>query len=138
MRAAPPVLVEERGRATVFLWLGLMAGLAAAVVLYCFNPVESPFYPRCFFKMATGFDCPGCGGLRATHQLLHGHWHTAFVLNPLLVLALPLATFFALRAVWEKKTGRRRPRLFQISTVVWICAVIVIGFGVLRNVPWRN
>ena len=138
MRAAPPVLIEERGRTTVFWWLGLVVALVGAGVLYFFNPVESHFYPRCFFKMATGLDCPGCGGLRATHQLLHGHWHTAFVLNPLLVLTLPLAAFFAIRAGWEKRTGRRWPRLFQITTVVWMGAVLVIGFGVLRNVPWRS
>lgn len=138
MPAAPPVMVEERGRITVFLWLGGLAGLAAGIVLYFFNPVESHFYPRCFFKMATGWDCPGCGGLRATHQFLHGHWQTAFALNPLLILTLPLAAFFGIRAGWEKKTGRRGPRLFRITTVIWICAALVIGFGVLRNVPWRK
>ena len=138
MPAAPPVLVEERGRPTVFLWLGGLAGLGGAVLLYWFNPVESSFYPRCFFKMATGFDCPGCGGLRATHQLLHGHWQTALGLNPLFVLALPLAACLMIRAGWEKKTGRRGPRLFRITTVVWIAAALVIGFGVLRNAPWRS
>ena len=29
-------------------------------------------YPQCPFKMLTGWNCPFCGGLRMTHDLLHG------------------------------------------------------------------
>ena len=57
----------------------------AAGVLFCFDPNRYPFYPLCFFHRATGLLCPGCGSLRALHQLLHGNLATAFHFNALLV-----------------------------------------------------
>ena len=130
-------MLAPSGGARNWLWVGITAALLAAVVLFFFNPSQHGFYPRCFFKMATGLDCPGCGGLRATHQLLHGHLRAAFAFNPLFVAALPFAAFFAARAALEQWTGRKRPRLIPMTAAVWICAGLVVAFGVLRNLPWR-
>ncbi len=138
MRASSPPIIEERERSKIFLWLGLAFGAGSVALLYFLNPAQHGFYPRCFFKMATGLDCPGCGGLRATHQLLHGNIREAFLLNPLFVASLPIAGFFVLRALIERATGRKWRRLLRLTTAVWTCAVIVIAFGVLRNVPWRR
>src|SRR2546425_12377672 len=79
--------------------LALVAG--ASTLLFFFDPGSYRFYPRCLFNQVTGLLCPGCGSLRALHQLLHGHVAAAFHLNALLVLFLPavcwLATLSALR-----------------------------------------
>ncbi|MCX6913024.1 MAG: DUF2752 domain-containing protein, partial [Verrucomicrobia bacterium] len=74
----------------------MSALLAAAVglVLFCFDPRQYHFYPICFFHKATGLLCPGCGALRATHQLLHGHLAAAFRFNPMLVASLPFLLWF--------------------------------------------
>jgi hypothetical protein len=136
MDACPPSIPVERGSGRLIVWLGVAMAVAVAAVLFLFNPAEHAIYPRCFLKMTTGLECPGCGGLRATHQLLHGHIREAFVLNPLFVTALPFAAFFAARAGWEKLTGRKGRRFVRASTAVWIGAVIVVLFGVLRNLPW--
>ena len=37
-------------------------------------------FPVCPFKALTGWNCPGCGGLRMTHDVLHGDG----VVSPLL------------------------------------------------------
>lgn len=137
MRDAPPPITVESGRGAVFLWLSLAAALAGGAALFFLDPSQHGFYPRCFFKMATGLDCPGCGGLRATHQLLHGHLAAAFALNPLYILTLPIAGFFFMRSILEQRTGRKWPRLFQPATSIWLGAGIVIAFGVLRNLPWH-
>ena len=136
MDAVPPPITVERGSGKLFVWFGIAAAVAMAAVLFLFNPAEHSIYPRCFLKMTTGLNCPGCGGLRATHQLLHGHVREAFFLNPLFVTALPLAAFLAMRAGWEKITGQKFRRLMRPSTAVWIGAVVVVLFGVLRNLPW--
>jgi len=138
MQVAPPLILEERGRGTTFVLLGIVAALAGVALLYLYNPVEAGFYPRCFFKIATGLDCPGCGGLRATHQLLHGHLRAAFQLNPLYVAALPVGMLFLIRAGAERWSGRKWPRLFRSTTLVWMGAGAVLVFGVLRNLPWRG
>jgi hypothetical protein len=133
----PPIATEVRGSRSVFLWCGFAAALAAGAVLFWLDPATHGFYPRCFFQMMTGWDCPGCGGLRATHQLLHGHWREAFVLNPLFVVALPILGCFLARPLLARASGKKIPRMFSNTIWVWIAAVIVIGFGILRNFPWR-
>src|SRR5260221_9010819 len=70
-----------------FLLVGIIA--LAAGVLFFFDPAEHAFYPVCFFHRTTGLLCPGCGSLRAVHQLSHGHLAAAFRVKPLLVVCLP-------------------------------------------------
>jgi hypothetical protein len=137
MRVASPAIPIQSGRSVIFVLIGLAAGLAAAAGLFFFDPSQHAFYPRCFFKMMTGLDCPGCGGLRATHQLLHGHIRAAFALNPLFIAAIPVAAFFSFRALFERITRRTSRRFLSHTTAVWICGILVIVFGVLRNLPWR-
>ncbi len=116
----------------------LVVSFVVVVVLFAFNPSEARFYPRCFLKSFTGLDCPGCGGLRAMHQLLHGHFGAAFQLNPLLFLLLPLAAFYALRQLLFLFTGRRVAHPFKSPRWWGLFALVVVGFGVLRNLPWRS
>jgi hypothetical protein len=65
--------------------------LAGGIVLYLFDPATAGFYPPCLFRSLFGFQCPGCGSLRAAHQLLHGDFAAAWALNRTVVVALPLA-----------------------------------------------
>src|SRR5467141_5185253 len=66
------------------VWLGLAAG---ATFLFLFNPASpaNQFFPKCPFRMITGWQCPGCGSTRALYQLLHLNPIAAFKLNPLLM-----------------------------------------------------
>jgi hypothetical protein len=73
------------------------AALAAAV-LFFFDPATTGFYPPCLFRTILGTQCPGCGSLRAAHQLLHGNLKEAWMLNKPLLIALPLAAGAALFA----------------------------------------
>lgn len=74
----------------------LAACAACALILYCVDPSENHFYPRCPFFMLTGLKCPGCGLTRAMHQILHGNIVKAFRYNQFLVVALPLAIIMRL------------------------------------------
>jgi hypothetical protein len=112
--------------------------LITVAILYRFNPIEHAFYPRCMLHVLTGLDCPGCGGLRATHQLLHGNIIAALKLNALFVALLPIGFYFATRHMVFVITGTRWPQLFKNSRWPIVAAVVVIGFGVLRNLPWRS
>jgi hypothetical protein len=71
------------------------AALAAAV-LFLFDPATTGFYPPCLFKTFLGTQCPGCGSLRAVHQLLRGNVGQAWALNKPLLIALPLAAAMSL------------------------------------------
>ncbi|MGE5344357.1 MAG: DUF2752 domain-containing protein [Acidithiobacillales bacterium] len=63
---------------------------SAVAGLYFFDPATAGFYPPCLFKTVLGMGCPGCGSLRAIHQVLHGNFAAAWALNPPVIVALPL------------------------------------------------
>ena len=86
------------------------------------------------FHALTGLACPGCGGLRALHALLHGQIAAAFRLNPLFVAGLPVAV--ALAGVWLVRRRRAPAARFPLSARwAWTVVAIVVVFGVVRNLP---
>lgn len=90
--------------------------------------------PGCFFKSATGFDCPGCGMTRATHASLHGDFGKAFGLNPVGMILLPMAMLFG--AVEVAGWVRGKPLPFRLRSGRWtatVVAAVMIVWWVLRN-----
>ena len=106
--------------------------LLLAAVLYLVNPVEVAWLPKCPLRQLTGWHCPGCGITRAGHALLHGDLPAALAMNPLVVVAGPLMIGYCAVLRWRHGPGwttKISPRSIAIVMA------IVIGFGVLRNVP---
>lgn len=104
-------------------------GSVALTLLYFHRPEGQFFFPRCTFYQTTGLLCPGCGGLRATHALLHGHLLEAARCNLLLVLALPLALVGCLGV-------RRRGKPINLNArVVWVMFGVAAIFTIARNLP---
>lgn len=115
---------------------GMLAlGFAGVILLRTFDPATSQLFPPCPVHYLTGLYCPGCGSLRALHQLLHGNLQAAWAMNPLSVILFPfLAYGLACEAV-HYVGGKRLPE-FTLSAV-WIralCAAILL-FGIARNLP---
>jgi hypothetical protein len=116
-----------------------MVTITAAVgvgllVLFFFDPARHAFYPFCLFKKVTGYDCPGCGGLRALHELLRGDIDGAFRLNAMVVVAIPAML------VWSAWCWRRRDKVRPLSgrtvlVLAWTLAMGLVLFGILRNLP---
>jgi hypothetical protein len=120
-------------------------GLAAAAVIFAFDPAKPGPYPVCLFHALTGLYCPGCGSLRALHQLLHGHFIAAIRFNPLMVLVLPFAAY-AMASYALRWAGMRALPGVRICARWGACArmrawwgwallAIIVAFGVLRNIP---
>jgi len=108
-------------------------GFAAALVLFFLDPARSPFYPVCLFHRLTGLDCPGCGGLRALHQLLHGHLIAALRLNAFLVLSLPLFVWLGFR--WARCEMKNEPPPAFRPVWLWVYLAALVAFGILRDLP---
>ena len=104
-----------------------------------FIPGEGGVYPPCPFLLATGLDCPFCGGLRSTHALLQGDVSRAFdhnVLVPVLFGAV-LVGF----AWWSLLRITRGPVSVTWSRPVnrWILptALALLGvFWIVRNLAY--
>ena len=116
----------------VRLYAGLGSGLAAASALTYVGLVDphrpGSLFPPCMFKAVTGWNCPGCGGLRMTHDLLHGDLSAAAVDNVFLLVGLPL---LALWSLWRMRRGRP---VFT-PAVIAVVAVLSVAWTVARNLP---
>jgi hypothetical protein len=119
------------------LGLAAMIGgaVAAVVMLGLFDPATSGLFPPCPLRYLTGWYCPGCGSLRALHQLLQGNLRAAWSLNPLTIVLLPfLAYGLASHALFEIR-GHYLPRLFLPAACIQALGAVIILFGIARNIP---
>lgn len=121
-------------RSTVIgIWLLLIAG---AVYLFVFEPGRSGFFPLCPFRLLTGLQCPGCGTTRALHELMHGHLLAAFMLNPLLLLALPFLLYAFLRYSTIALRGRVPRHNALPAPYIYAIFFVIVGFWIFRNTPF--
>lgn len=129
----PPVMeAAQPASSRLWWWLTLAVCAAGVLVLYLFAPEKNAFYPQCFFRQATGWDCPGCGGLRAAHQLLHGNFSAAWHLNPLAVLLVPLLTYETVIRLPQQRTW---PSVLSKPFASITIALLFLAFGIWRNLP---
>lgn len=107
--------------------------IGGCVAMAAIDPAGGP--TLCPFRAATGLWCPGCGSTRMLHQLATGHPMGALGFNPLAFVLLPFVIWgvFVALAGWFGGARLTVPR-FSARTV-WILAVVVMAFWILRNVP---
>jgi hypothetical protein len=85
-------------------------------------------FPPCPFKALTGLECPGCGGIRMTHDVLHGDFAAAITDNVFALVGLPLL------AVWLLVRWRRGQTLMPVAAMVTI-GIAGLAWTVVRNLP---
>ncbi|OBB32703.1 hypothetical protein A5792_13380 [Mycolicibacterium peregrinum] len=110
----------------------LAAGVLGAGAL-TYTGVADPhrpgfLFPGCPFKALTGWNCPACGGLRMTHDLLHGDVGAAVVDNVFALVGLPALV------MWLLVRWRLGKALFPVPAVVTIVVTLVL-WTVVRNLP---
>ncbi|MFJ1702366.1 DUF2752 domain-containing protein [Kitasatospora sp. NPDC088346] len=99
------------------------------------DPGSPGHYPVCPVLQATGWWCPGCGGLRCVHALTRGDLNTAAHDNVLvLVLAVVLAVFWV-RWTWAALSGGPAPRVAFGARQTVLLVLLLVAFTVLRNLP---
>ena len=128
----PPILDRPPQASPGLAVLLLLVGAAPLAVLFLFNPAQSAFYPFCLFHKFTGYQCPGCGSLRALHQVLHGNLLEALRLNALLVLTLPFWIWVAGRTLASLLGWKVHPLRIGPGWL-WGSLILVLAFGILRN-----
>jgi hypothetical protein len=122
-----------RRSSVLVIWSLIIAG---AAYLFFFEPGKTGFFPSCPFRLLTGFTCPGCGVTRALHQILHGHFYTAFTLNPLFLLAIPFLLFALLRySVIVMRGGVPRPNALP-APYIYAIFFAILSFWIIRNTPF--
>jgi hypothetical protein len=85
-------------------------------------------FPACPFKAITGLYCPGCGGLRMTHDVLHGDLGAAVVDNVFVLLGMPMLLAWIVMRWRAGKPWTTTPALVVIAAAAVIWTVV-------RNMP---
>lgn len=116
--------------------LGSVLIATILVYFYFFSPIKNDrFFPICMLKATTGFDCVGCGGQRAVHELLHFRFKSALDHNALFVLSIPLLAYYIFYSLRRFIYGIPSPNSFWYSSKFGIFYIILaLLFLVLRNI----
>ncbi|MEU8171938.1 DUF2752 domain-containing protein [Microbispora hainanensis] len=116
---------------------GAAAVLAAAVTcLAVVDPHEPGHYPVCPLYYLTGLYCPGCGALRAVHDLAHADIAGAARMNLLFVFCVPVV--ITLWARWALRSWQGRPMRPDSARPAYLWGLLAVAavFGVVRNTPF--
>ena len=105
----------------------LVLGVAACIVLLVVPPgsAHAKWLPKCMFHQLTGLYCPGCGATRALSAILHGDIKASLHNNALLFPLLAAIAFMIIK-----------PGISLKRPVAIAIAATVIGFAILRNIPF--
>ncbi|GAB6012191.1 DUF2752 domain-containing protein [Viscerimonas tarda] len=125
-------------RKYIVISLAVIVPLVIAYFYYAhYTGDRSSFSIQCGFHALTGFQCPGCGGQRAVHYLLHGHLLNALRYNALFVLGLPalLYMYYILVAYYGLKKDTHLNGFFYSSLCARLALIAIISFFILRNIP---
>jgi cytochrome bd-type quinol oxidase subunit 2 len=82
----------------------------------------------CWFRLAIGLPCPGCGLTRSFAALLHGAFREAFFWHPLPLLALALLPV----AVPLFIVLRRRQQSKAIAATLWVALAVILAVYAVR------
>ncbi|MDF3146308.1 MULTISPECIES: DUF2752 domain-containing protein [unclassified Streptomyces] len=120
--------------------LAVPAGVLAVVVgafayVGAVDPNEPGHYPACPLLQYTGIYCPGCGGLRSAHAVVHGDFLAALQDNAMAVTGYVL--FAVVWTVWVVRAVRGRPLRIDPGPVqLWTAGALLLVFTVVRNLPF--
>ena len=114
----------------------LIIGLLALPLYYCgVFEVLKP-YNYCVFKRIVGIYCPGCGGTRAVHALLAGHFLESLYLHPavlyftsfylIFMIKMFLKLHYNIGSVSEKRLIGFLYAGIALIFVQWIVKVLVL------------
>ena len=101
-------------------------------LLYYLLNLYTGFAIFCPFHKFTGLYCPGCGVTRLLFSLIKLDFYQAFRYNPLVFILLIIGIIYLLIKFILKKFNI----IIKVPNYVWyILIIIVIIYGILRNIP---
>jgi Protein of unknown function (DUF2752) len=127
--------IQERTLRSVRAPLGTaIAAFAAVTYVGLVDPNETGHYPTCPFLALTGYYCPGCGSLRAVHDLAHGHLTAAIGRNVLTVVGIILLAGIWVRWLRREWQGKERTTAAP-AWAMYLMLGVTLAFWLLRNLP---
>jgi hypothetical protein len=115
--------------------LGATAMGGAAAIGWLVDPGRSDLFPVCPLFALTGYACPGCGLTRGFHALFHGDIIPAIDFNALIPVWALIFGWVFLSLLFTAVRGKGLPMWPTYPRFLWGFLVLLVGFGVLRNIP---
>lgn len=115
--------------ATVTAVAGLHIGVAGFFATR--DPYTSEILPPCPILALTGWQCPGCGGMRSAYSLLHGDLVASIAMNPILVAVYLALALVGAGALLRTRTPRLAMALQYSGPALLVAAVLYSA--VVRN-----
>lgn len=114
--------------------LGIIAAVIVIAVIYShFNPASSAVpFPKCPFRMLTGYDCTGCGSQRALHAMLTGNFAAMFRYNAIFFPALLMVAALAAASLLKDRYPRFNRALNSTTSISMVLAVLIL-WTIIRN-----
>lgn len=121
----------------IFVRILIVLTLFILLIVYgVHNPESSSHFPKCPFRLITGYLCPGCGSQRAIHYLLNLELNKALSANALLVYSIPVIILLFLIERFNGKyelTQRLHAVFFHGIFILSYLGVILIWW-ICRNI----
>jgi len=121
----------------LLLSIAILIPVALGIFYYKFYNPDDHISIQCGLYKLTGYLCPGCGGQRAFHHLLHGHIFAALRSNAVFILGLPflLYLYFVCIKVYIFKESKYLNSFAFSSTFGYSILIILLVFFIIRNIP---
>ena len=137
------IVVRPRRRRLLAPLIAGAVALAGCALVFAVDPNEPGHYPVCPTRALLGIDCPGCGLMRGTHDLLHGNIAGAVDHNILIPVLVPLVLLLWMGWLKRASTGIRpavtRAKFRRRNRLLVIGLMLLLAFGIIRNfVPYLD
>lgn len=120
-------------------WVAVPMAGVMAMASWLRSLPRSSILAECIVHQMSGLHCPGCGGLRALWDLIHGDALSAARNNLLILLLGPAWIFIYMRNAarcgrpWRHAT---RNDLIASTAIASVTMIAIFAFTIVRNQPW--
>lgn len=120
------------------IFLSIILPIVIVLFYYFYDENNKEFSSQCSFHQITGLQCPGCGGQRAFHFLLHGEILKSLRYNSLLWITIPILVYLYYSIVQAYGLNNKKyiNHPFWGTRFVIIMFILLVVFFVIRNIPY--
>lgn len=124
--------MSKRKRAVIYI--GVTASILIAGLIVFIMKTKGIIQFNCPVHSLTGLNCPGCGATRMVLSITNFELYQAFRFNPFIFLSIPFYIYLYIAC------GRSYILYGRVTDKLANCilyyAIILIAFGVIRNIGW--
>ena len=124
-------LKARRKRILIIYGIILVVGITYTVLIF-----KTGFGIPCFFNMATGLQCPGCGTSRMALAVMRLDFVSAFRYNPVAFISYPLWIILSGCCFFGHPEKLCKGNV--LLGILYVNAAVYVIYGIVRNLPLQH